>query len=96
LSKRSIEIERLEVRLTEISPESAHMVVAGLGHELLQQLASLPNAEYRKGAQRIAEINSGTLNLAKGTSPSALRKAIAKQITGSIHSKLSSSNQRRS
>jgi hypothetical protein len=96
LSKRSIEIERLEVRLTEISPEAAHTAVAGLGHELLQQLASLPNVEHRKGAQRIEEINTGTLNLAKGTSSVALRKAIAKQITGSINSKLSSSNQRRS
>jgi len=94
LSKRSIEIDRLEVRVTEISPEAVRTAVAGLGQELLQQLASLPNAG--KGAQRINEINSGTLKLAKGTSPGALRNAIAQRITGLIHSKLSSPNHRRS
>jgi len=96
LSKRSIEIDRLEVRLTEISPEAARTAVAGLGQELLQQLASLSNAVHPKGAQRINEIDSGTLTLAKGTSPGALRHAIAQKITSSIDSKLSSPNHRRS
>ena len=95
MSKRHIEIDRLEVRLTDISPEAARTAVAGLGQELLQQLASLPNAEHRKGAQRINEIDSGTINLAKGTSPRALRDAIARSITGAIHSRLSSANHRR-
>ena len=96
MSKRRIEIDRLEVRLTDIPPEAARTAVAGLGQELLQQLASLPNADHRKGAQRINEIDSGTINLAKGTSPGALRNAIAQRITGAIHSKLSSPNHRRS
>ena len=96
MSKRSIDIERLEVKLVGISPDAAHMAVAGLGQELLQQLASVANVGHRKGAHRIDEIDSGTLNPAKGTSPSALRKAIAQKITGSIHSQLSFSNQRRS
>jgi hypothetical protein len=96
LSKRSIEIDRLEVRLTEISSEAARTAVAGLGQELLQRLASLSNAEHRKGTQRISEIDSGTLTLAKGTSPAALRHAIAQKITSSIQSKLGSPNLRRS
>jgi hypothetical protein len=96
LSKRNIEIDRLEVRLTEISPEVARTAVAGLGQELLRQLASLSNGEPGKGAHRIDEIDSGTLKLAKGTSPGVLRNAIAQKITGSIHSKLRSPKQRRS
>jgi hypothetical protein len=89
LSKRSIEIDRLELRLTEISPEIARAAASGLGHELLQQLASLPDAG-RKGGQRISEIDTGTLKLGRGTSSAALRSAIAQKITGSIQSKLSS------
>jgi hypothetical protein len=90
LSKRSVEIDLLELKLTGISSAAARAAAAGLGQELLQRLTSLPDAGTRKGTLQISEIDSGTLKLAKGTSPGALRSAIAKSITGSIQSKLSS------
>ena len=41
MSKRTIEIERLEIRLNGITPESARAAAGGLGRELLDQLAGL-------------------------------------------------------
>jgi hypothetical protein len=90
LSKRSIEIDRLELRLKGISPEAARAAADGLGQDLLQRLASLPDAGAKKGVHRIGEIDSGALKLSKGTSPGALRNAIAQKIAGSIQSKLGS------
>ena len=87
MSKRSIEIDRLELRVSEISPGTVRAAVADLGQELLQRLASLPASS---GAHRIGEIDSGTVRLSRGSSAGALRNAIAQSITGSIQSKLSS------
>ncbi|MGZ8844566.1 MAG: hypothetical protein ACXW18_12945 [Pyrinomonadaceae bacterium] len=90
MSKRSIEIDRLELRLKGISPEAARAAADGLGQELLQRLASLPDAGTKKGVHRIGEIDSGALKLSNGTSSGELRNAIAQKISGSIQSKLSS------
>lgn len=88
MSKRSIEIDRLELRLKGISPAAARAAADGLGQELMQRLASLPDAGTKKGVHRIGEIDSGALKLTKGTSSGALRDAIAQRITGSIQSQL--------
>jgi hypothetical protein len=95
LSKQTIEIDRLELRVTEISSEVVRTAAAGLGQELLRRLASLPDAGTKTGLHRIGEIDSGTLRLSKGTSAGALRNAIAQRITGSIQSKIDSPRKQR-
>jgi hypothetical protein len=85
---RRINIDRLEIRLTGISPQSARAAVGDLGRDLQRQLALSPVPGGRKGAVRIGGIDSGTVQLSEGTSPAELRGAIAQRLTGSISAKL--------
>jgi hypothetical protein len=93
LSKRNININRLEIRVTGISSPAARTAAQGLGQDLLRRLAVAPLAEGQKGAVRIGKIDSGTLQLSPGTSPNELRRAVSQRITSSIQSKLKSQKQ---
>lgn len=90
MSKQSININRLEIRLTGVSPQAARAAASGLGRDLLQRLALLPVPKDRNRAVQIGVIDSGTLQLSEGTRPAELRGAIAQRITGSIQAKLKS------
>lgn len=87
MSKQRISIDRLEIRLRGISPETARSAVSDLGRNLLDQLSS-QNLSARKRAINIARVNSGTLQVAAGARPNELRQAIGECLANSIRSKL--------
>jgi hypothetical protein len=95
LSRRTFEIDQLELRVTGISAARMRAAADGLGQEVLHRLDSSPDARTRAGTHRIGEIDSGRLTLANEMSAGALRNAIAKRITESIQSRLSSPNKPR-
>jgi hypothetical protein len=72
VSKRSINIDRLQIRLKGVSPESARAAAGDLGRELMGELAT-----PRHGGER-ERTASG--------SPSALRRTIAARIAAAIRS----------
>ena len=83
MNKRTIEIERLEIRLNGITPESARAAAGGLGRELLDQLAGLQSkGDGRTG--RIDRLDAGTVRLASSPTPSELRRTIAASAAASI------------
>jgi hypothetical protein len=85
VSKRNIEIDRLEIRLKGVTPESARAALGDLGNELLGQLAR----QQGRGRERngsIDHVDSGTVRLTSGATPSELRKTIASRIAVSINS----------
>jgi hypothetical protein len=88
LSKRTIDIDRLELRVSGISADTVRAAASGLGQELLQRLASLPDGRVKTGSHRIGELDSGRLSLSNQTTAAALRSAIAQRITGSIQTRL--------
>ena len=88
MSKRSLDIERLQIRLKGVSAQSARAAVDGLGHELLGRLSAPQNFTGARRAGKIDRIDSGTFQLASGTGPAELRSAIADQVAGSIKSKV--------
>ena len=95
MNNRSINIDRLEIRLRGISPQAARAAASELGRDLLHRLAVLPVNAGRSGAVRLDRIDSGALHLAAGTRATELRHAIAQKITGSIQSKLKSERNQR-
>jgi hypothetical protein len=88
MSKRSISIERLEIRLKGISPQLARSSVSGLGRDLLGQLASLQSLSSGRRAIKIDGIDAGTYRLPGETAPSELRRVIARRIAASVEPKL--------
>lgn len=88
MSKRSINIDRLQIRLKGVSPEAARAGAGGLGRELMGELAVPRQNPERKRTGDIAHVDSGTVRLASGATPSELRRTIASRIAVSINTKL--------
>ncbi len=88
MSKRSINIERLQIRLKGVSAQSARAAVDGLGHELLGQLSAPQNLAGVRRAGKIDTIDSGNFQIATGTGPAELRGAIAGRVAAAIKAKL--------
>lgn len=88
MSKRSIRIERLEIRLKGISPQSARSAVSGLGRDLVGELASLQSLSGGKRAIKIGRMDTSTYRLPGETAPSELRRVIARRIAASVEPKL--------
>ena len=87
MSRRSINIDRLEIRLKGVSPQLARAAVDNLGHELLGQLSAPAFLSGRKRTGKIDHVDSGAFQLSSAT-PSELRHTITGEIAASIKSKL--------
>ncbi len=88
MSKRSINIERLNIRLQGIAPQSARAAVNNLGQDLLNQLAGSQHLSGVRRTVKISHIDSGAFQLGAGTTPGQLRSVMAERIASSIRSKL--------
>ncbi|HEV7389309.1 MAG TPA: hypothetical protein VGN73_11920 [Gemmatimonadaceae bacterium] len=84
MSKRSIGIDRLEIRLKGVAPHTVRAAVGDLGHELLGRLARQSPGPERTGS--IDHLDSGTVSLASEPTPPQLRRTIADTIAASINS----------
>ncbi len=88
MNKQRIKIDRLEIRLRGIAPETARSAVSSLGQNLLDQLSSPRSLSARKRAINIARLDPEALQVAAGVKPDELRNAIGERIANSIRSKL--------
>ena len=86
MSKRSIDIDRLNIRLKGVSPEAARAAVGDLGRELMGQLTTPRQGPGGERSGNIGHVDSGTVQIASGNTPSELRRAIARRIAVSINS----------
>ena len=83
MTKHNIHIERLQIRMRGISPETARAITGDLGQEILNQLTYGPR---NHGTRRIADVDAGTAQVNSATKPADLRTQLAKQVAGSIKS----------
>lgn len=88
MSRQSIKIDHLEIRLKGISPDVARSAVDGLGQNLLDQLSSVQGLSLKNRAINIGKTEPSTLHVAAGAKPNELRSAIGERIATSIRSKL--------
>jgi hypothetical protein len=85
VSKRRIDIERLEIRLKGVSVESARAAAGDLGGELGRSATPWPGpATQRAGS--LDRVDAGTVHLPTGATPSELRRAIAGRVVAAIRS----------
>lgn len=85
MSRRGIEIDRLQIRLQGVTPESARSAVGDLGRELLGRLGR----DHGQGCERsgnIDHVDAGTVRLTSGVTASELGSTIAGRIAASIDS----------
>ena len=87
MSKRSININRLEIRLRGITPQTARAAANDLGHELLGRLSDNPNPSGGRTI-RVDKVDSGVCRLAAGSGPGELRDTIASRIAASVKAKM--------
>ena len=92
---KSIEIDRIEIRLKSTSPQVARSLAAGLGNEISKQLTRQPSFLKGKGRVNISNIDAGVVQTSRSRDSSAMRRMIADRIVRSITAKTKSTIQRR-
>jgi hypothetical protein len=87
MSRRTIRIERLEIRLKGVAPEAARAAAGHLGADLLGQLNELPALGGRR-VVNISRLDAGTLRVSGASAPGLLRQQLARAVAATIRSKI--------
>ena len=85
---KTVNIDRLEIRLKSISPQAAVTLVDGLGNELMKQVTKQQDFMKQKRTININKIESGSFRAERGTSYSEWQRLVAGRIVESIKSKI--------
>lgn len=87
MSRRSVHVERLEIRLRNVSADEARACASRLGHTLLEELAGRPHA---RGGDAGAAAAAG--GLARGEEGGAgreeLHRVVARKVAASVRGRL--------
>ncbi len=89
MKRKSLKIDRLEIRLKGVPLQTAAASVSGLGPELLHQLARSSGPLQQSHGARIDAIDAGTLPVERSTGAPVLRRMIVNKIDEAIASKVS-------
>ena len=84
---QNVKINRLEIHLKGIPSTVARSAAAGLGNALLDQLLNQPELLQNEHAGTIDRLDLGTMQAARGTSSSDLRRAVATRVAASLTSR---------
>jgi hypothetical protein len=88
VSKRSINIDRLQIRIKGVSAGVARAAIKDLGPELLGQLAVPAERSGTGQSTTIGKIDAGRAQVGSGTTPAGLRNLIAQRVADSIKTNL--------
>jgi hypothetical protein len=89
MSKTTIKIDRLEIRLKGLSPETVGSAREGLEDALRQGLTEGHFQPREQDARALGRINAGTVPVPNGIGGTELRRVIANRITRTLQSHLS-------
>lgn len=81
---KRVNLSRLELRLRGIAPPDAHAAAAGLGRELLRQLAAWADGAEARGALKVTNIDLGTIRLSPGAGATDICRLTAQATAGAI------------
>jgi hypothetical protein len=85
MSRRSVGIDRLTVRLRGVSAASARRAASGLGPGLLRELVSRQPQGGQPRTGRIDRVDSGEVPLAAGATANDLQQTMVGRIADAIH-----------
>ena len=84
---KRVNINQLHIRLKGISAPVARSAVAGLGDQVLAQLAGQNGLRGAKGTIKINDIDSGTILGTRGATAADVRRIMARTVAEAIISK---------
>lgn len=85
MKERKIHIDKLEIRLPKGSKLSARQIAEGLGNEILNQIANVPNRQANFGP--IEKLDIGKINSPGNRTISSLQRQIAGKVVSEIGKK---------
>lgn len=85
MTKRSIHIENLQIRLPHAAAGDARNFAGGLGREILHGIGEASMG--RIGTKKIDEISAGKIKISGGVDHAGLQKQIARQVSDEIRKK---------
>ena len=91
MNKRSINVDRLEIRTRGVSADLVRAAISDLGPQLLRRLDSVPFGP--SAPMRVDRIDLGRLPVAPHSDAAALRAAIARTVSSGIQSRLQPEDQ---
>ena len=86
MSRRSVHVERLEIRLRGVSADEARACAGRLGHTLLEELAGRPDA--RGGDAGAAAAGGLTRGEEGGAGREELHRVVARRVAASVRGRL--------
>lgn len=85
MTKRSIHIENLQIRLPHSAAGQAGNFAGGLGREILQGIGEATAG--RTGTKKIDEISAGNIKISVGAGHVGLQKQIARRVSDEIRNR---------
>ncbi len=84
---KRVNLSRLELRLRGIAAPTAQTAAAGLGRELVRQLATWAEGEKPRGTLEVASIELGTIRVSPGAGAPDICRLMAQATAGAIDEK---------
>ena len=85
--KRSVNVERLELRMRGVSPREAREAARGVARELLEELARA-GAAARAGHTHIERVDAAVRSSEAGAPGAGLRGAVARKVADAVRSRV--------
>jgi hypothetical protein len=85
--KRSVKVERLELRLRGVSPREAREAARGVARELLEELARTGTAA-RGGHAHIERVDAAVRASEAGATGPGLRGAVAREVADAVRTRM--------
>ena len=84
--KRSVNVERLELRMRGVSPREAREAAAGIARELLEELARAGTGA-RGGHTHIERVDAAVRSSEAGATGSGLGGAVAREVADAVRTR---------
>ena len=85
--KRSVNVERLELRMRGVSPREAREAARGVARELLEELARA-GAGTRGGHTHIERVDAAVRSSEAGTTSAGLPGAVARKVADAVRTRM--------
>jgi len=84
---KNVSIDRLELRFKQLFPHLARSALAGLGAQVLRELAEGERVTTARGPIEAADVAVGPVQVAREASPTTVRRAVTDAITQAVEAK---------
>ncbi len=85
---KNVSIDRLDIRFKGLSPHLARSAVAGLGAQVLRELAQGERVNAARGPIEVTDLAVAPVQVAREASPTTVRRAVTDAITRAVEAEI--------